>query len=182
MTKHEEMVRRLVKPGQVILSQLTPDDCHLWHMVTGLMGEAVEFALGIKERDNDNIIEEGGDSCFYQTALFQIYNLEFNHPNNKIPCVPDAVGDIGTFEYIQTCGSILDLVKKKVIYRKNVYDEQIRDLLVDAKNQLQYILALNGLSIGTCLDHNYKKLGKRYEGHQYTDEAAQARKDKNGED
>lgn len=177
ITKHHEMVRGLVKPGSVILSQLTAEDCHLLHMVIGLMGEAVELEEACVENDLDNLIEEGGDSIFYQTAMFDIFNMEFFNETFKVTHIPSRTDD-----YTSVCGKILDLVKKKTIYRKDAYDEQIRELLFIARDSLQYMLSMWNISIRTCQDHNYKKLGKRYENHKYSDEQAQLRKDKDGQD
>lgn len=176
MTKHEEMVAGLVKPGKVILSELTPDDCHLWHMATGLMGEAVELHQAIINNDLDNFIEEGGDSCFYQTALFQICEMSYHDISDKIPSTQSDLST--TDDYLRVCGEILDAVKKCVIYRKDVDLDIFRDLLIDSKKILRNIASCYSLSIGTFQDHNYAKLGKRYNGHKYSDEQAQARKDK----
>lgn len=176
MTKHEKMVEGLVKPGNVILTQLTPDDCHLWHMATGLMGEAVELQQAIIKNDLDNFIEEGGDSCFYQTALFLIFKLEYHDEEDKTPSVQANLSAID--DYLKTCGEILDLVKKSIIYRKKLEIDKFSDLLIDSKGILRDIASCYTLSIGTFLDHNYAKLGKRYKGHKYSDEQAQARKDK----
>jgi len=109
------MVRKLVKPGQVIKEQMTPEKAHLWHMATGVAGEAGELIDGIKKwvaynkpLDRENIIEELGDLEFYMEGVRQGCNI----------------------------------------------------------------------SRADTLEHNMKKLGVRYEGHNYTDEQAHQRKDK----
>lgn len=177
MTKHEQMVAGLVKPGEMILAQLTLEDCHLWHMATGLMGESVELQQAIIKNDLDNFIEEGGDSCFYQTALYQIRGIAYHEEADKTP--ESTLADLTEIDnYLRICGDILDLVKKKVIYRKLIDEIRIDELLIASKISLRELAGCFTLSIGTFLDHNYNKLGKRYEGHQYTDEQAQLRKDK----
>lgn len=180
MTKHEEMVSKLVKPGEAILSQLTPDDCHLNHMAIGLIGEAAEIIEGIEKGDVDNIIEEGGDGCFYLTALFQIRGMSFDDERNKTPDRSVPVYDPDK-KYLIVCGKILDLIKKKTIYRKDIIIEDLDNLLIQARDYLRYALGEFSISIGACLDHNYKKLSVRYQDHQYSDEQAQARKDKQNE-
>ena len=73
---HEEMVTYLAKPGEDILKTLTPRKCHLWHMMTGIEGEAGELTDAIKkhvvygkELDLENVIEELGDLEFYLQGL-----------------------------------------------------------------------------------------------------------------
>lgn len=80
--KHEEMVSALVKPGAALLATLTPGKANLWHMVSGVAGEAGELLDAIKkhvvynkELDIDNVIEELGDLEFYMEGLRQELNI-----------------------------------------------------------------------------------------------------------
>jgi NTP pyrophosphatase (non-canonical NTP hydrolase) len=73
---HPEMVEKLVKPGETILSELHSLDAHLIHMVMGISGEAGELLDAVKKRaiyrkplDLDNVIEELGDLEFYMEGL-----------------------------------------------------------------------------------------------------------------
>lgn len=73
---HEEMVQVLAKPGRDILKSLSKEKCHLWHMATGVSGEAGELLDAVKkatiynkELDVDNIVEELGDLEFYMEGL-----------------------------------------------------------------------------------------------------------------
>lgn len=75
---HEELVSALVKPGEAILEQLTPDKIDLWHAATGISGEAGELLDAIKKHvvynkplDFANVIEEMGDLRFYMEQLRQ---------------------------------------------------------------------------------------------------------------
>lgn len=72
------MVSALVKPGQQIIDSLTPEKADLWHMATGVAGEAGELLDAIKkhvvynkELDRENVIEELGDLEFYMEKLRQ---------------------------------------------------------------------------------------------------------------
>lgn len=72
------MVAALVKPGQQIIDSLTPEKADLWHMATGVAGEAGELLDAIKkhvvynkELDRTNVIEELGDLEFYMEKLRQ---------------------------------------------------------------------------------------------------------------
>jgi NTP pyrophosphatase (non-canonical NTP hydrolase) len=70
--RHTMMVNTLVKSGEEILASLTPEKCHLWHMATGIDGEAGELSDAVKKHvvyckaiDRAHIIEEMGDLEFY---------------------------------------------------------------------------------------------------------------------
>lgn len=80
--KHKEMVRGLKKPGDLIISQLTPEKVDLWHMATGICGEAGELidavkkcAVYNKELDRQNVIEELGDLEFYLEGVRNNLNI-----------------------------------------------------------------------------------------------------------
>lgn len=69
-------VDRLCKPGEDVLRELTPDQAHVWHMATGVSGEAGELLDAIKKcvvyqkpLDRENVVEELGDLEFYMEAL-----------------------------------------------------------------------------------------------------------------
>jgi len=77
-TDYKDMVAALVKPGLDILLSLTPEKCNLWHMATGVSGEAGELLDAIKkhvaygkELDRTNVIEELGDLEFYIEGIRQ---------------------------------------------------------------------------------------------------------------
>lgn len=70
------MVRVLAKDGAQILTELTPAKCHVWHMATGVAGEAGELLDAVKKHvaynkrlDLANVIEELGDLEFYMEGL-----------------------------------------------------------------------------------------------------------------
>ncbi len=76
MITHTQLVAALRKPGEQILNELTPLDCHLWHMASCIPGEAGELFDAIKkaviyrkELDRANVIEELGDLEFYMEGL-----------------------------------------------------------------------------------------------------------------
>lgn len=75
---YESMVRSLAKQGTVILEELTGSRCNLWHMATGISGEAGELLDAVKKHvaynktlDVENIVEELGDLEFYMEGLRQ---------------------------------------------------------------------------------------------------------------
>jgi NTP pyrophosphatase (non-canonical NTP hydrolase) len=75
-------------------------------------------------------------------------------------------------------GELLDAVKKRVIYRKQIDLENVREELGDLEFYMEGLRQGLGITREECLAANIAKLGKRYEGMRYTDGAAQARADK----
>lgn len=74
--EYAEMVDKLVKPGEFILKALTPERCNLWHMATGVSGEAGELSDAVKRwtiynkpLDLANVVEEMGDLEFYLQGI-----------------------------------------------------------------------------------------------------------------
>lgn len=110
-----EMVMGLAKPGDVIASNMTPEEAHLLHMAVGIAGEA---------------------------------------------------------------GELLDAIKKHVIYKKELDIENVIEECGDLKFYMKGLMEPLGISDADAISHNIKKLGKRYEGHKYSDKAAQDRADK----
>jgi NTP pyrophosphatase (non-canonical NTP hydrolase) len=79
---HPELVRALVKPGELMVAEATPVNMHLLHMAVGVCGEAGELidavkkaAIYQKQLDINNIIEELGDLEFYMEGLRQSLGL-----------------------------------------------------------------------------------------------------------
>jgi len=79
---HQKMVAALSKDGKEIISSLTPQGAHWWHMASALCGEAGELFDAIKkcviyEADIDihNVIEEMGDIEFYLEGLRSSMNI-----------------------------------------------------------------------------------------------------------
>lgn len=82
LISHSALVTALAKDGQEIINALTPLDAHIWHMVTGVAGEAGELLDSIKkpviyrqEINRENVIEELGDLEFYLEGLRQALNI-----------------------------------------------------------------------------------------------------------
>jgi NTP pyrophosphatase (non-canonical NTP hydrolase) len=75
-TTYQQFVNSIVKPGDEIICQLTPQQAHLLHMAVGVSGEAGELLDAIKKHcvyqkqiDLNNVMEEAGDILFYLTGL-----------------------------------------------------------------------------------------------------------------
>ena len=84
LTDFNKMTLSLAKDGEDILKNLTPEQANMWHMVTGIGGEAGEIVDCIKKHviyqkplDIENIKEELGDLLFYMSNLMQSVGLSF---------------------------------------------------------------------------------------------------------
>ena len=84
LTDFNKMTLALAKGGEDILKNLTPEQANMWHMVTGIGGEAGEIVDCIKKHviyqkplDIENIKEELGDLLFYMSNLMQSVGLSF---------------------------------------------------------------------------------------------------------
>lgn len=79
---HSELVKALVKPPEIIISQLSNSDANLIHMVIGVSSEAGELLDAIKKKviyqkplDLLNVVEELGDIEFYLEGIRQELNI-----------------------------------------------------------------------------------------------------------
>lgn len=149
----------------------------------------------------DNLVEEIGDILFYDGALRIAACLEDlgvavmrqpslwrgpgpmqrasnGHPRKLVLCELISLNSV-------IAGDILDLIKKVVMYRKPMPVDKLTVLLLDQCWVLAAIASIIGFSEENIRDHNMDKLERganaRYKGG-YTDEAAQAREDKKGEE
>ena len=84
LTQFEKMTLALAKDGTDIVKNLTPEQANLWHMATGIGGEAGEVEDVIKKHviyqkplDVENVKEELGDLLFYMSNLMQSVGLSF---------------------------------------------------------------------------------------------------------
>ena len=84
LTDFNKMTLALAKDGEDILKNITPEQANMWHMVTGIGGEAGEIVDCIKKHviyqkplDVENIKEELGDLLFYMSNLMQSVGLSF---------------------------------------------------------------------------------------------------------
>lgn len=79
-------------------------------------------------------------------------------------------------------GELLDAIKKNVIYRKPLDLENVIEELGDIEFYLEGLRQSVGVTREETIQANIKKLGVRYEGFKYSNEAAQARADKSESD
>ena len=78
-------------------------------------------------------------------------------------------------------GELGDAIKKHLAYGRELDIRNVIEELGDLRFYMQALMNLVGVSEQQILQHNALKLAQRYEGLEYSDEAAQARADKQGE-
>ena len=175
---HEELVKKLANPGEEILKTLTPKAVHLWHMATGIIGEIRELEEGYQEGDDDNIVEELGDVFFYTRGSCQGLGINFD-------LIPAAALHSRDPEYImskfvETGSEYHDFCKKYVVYnmRKDEHIEKLECLLNSFAGVLKTLTLSLGYSLEFIQEENISKLKVRYEGLNFSNEAAEKRADK----
>jgi hypothetical protein len=175
---YSTMVRNLAKPGEAILETLTPSKCHLIHMLFGLAGEVMEFQDAVYRDNKTDIGEEGGDIIFYAQGILNMYDMDLSiTPTHHFPSVQRVM-----YSLIIHTEHVLDLAKKHLMYTKELPDSLFIDEIHNMIRQVLYVGRSYGLTFKDFQDLNMKKLltGKnaRYAEGSYSDEAAQARSDK----
>jgi NTP pyrophosphatase (non-canonical NTP hydrolase) len=88
--EYRTFVTGLIKPGQEILREMTPGQAHLWHLATGVSGEAGELIDAIKKHvvyqkvlDRANVIEEIGDLLFYIEGLMDAIGIDAEYAKEQ---------------------------------------------------------------------------------------------------
>jgi len=89
-------------------------------------------------------------------------------------CLHAALGVCGE------AGELADVVKREVIYGKELDRKNLVEELGDLRFYVQAVMQLYGISEQEVLQENANKLSIRYKGLRYSDEAAQGRADKSG--
>lgn len=190
---HSEMVSALVKDGEAIRSSLSAEDCHILHMAVGISGEVAELQEAVVKAKSDsslsyikfdrvNLVEELGDIEFYIEGLCQGLGIE--NPSSDTVTAEDAatappfVTLIYSLKVGADAGAILDYVKKAVVYRKQLELDELTKSIADLCNSLDIFRAIVNVSRDEALADNIEKLGKRYEGFKYSNQAAIDRADK----
>jgi NTP pyrophosphatase (non-canonical NTP hydrolase) len=184
--KHNEMVRALAKDGWLIKNEMSGQDCHLLHMALGFVGEVAELQepfedyCDLKPLDVENVVEELGDMEFYLEGLRQGIGIEYQQKCEDI-CDESTVSyhiDVDLKHLVILAGKLLDAVKRVVIYRKPVDVPLISTHLQNIYKHMTVIRYRVKVTRQDTLDANIAKLGKRYEGLQYSNQAAVERADK----
>jgi hypothetical protein len=188
MPIYAEFVAALIKPGDTMKNEMSPEQMNALHMAVGIAGEAGETLSCIVIDPNDldaeidlvNLVEELGDIEFYAEGLRAALDISYVETQvygpvaETMPIIPL----IAATSLSIAAANILDAVKKWTVYQKPI----ARDVVVDELRSLE--LAMAWLRFGFDLSReviilgNYSKLGKRYASLSYSNEAAIIRADK----
>ena len=190
LIKHNQMVAQLAKPGIDILNEMTPNAMHLLHMAVGVSGESGELLEAIMEVESiqhvdvEKVTEELGDMEFYLEGYRQGHNINraSTIDYDDYDFSSHGISFLGaTFDFARlnmNCGKLLDATKKHAVYCKEIDMDKVIDDLKQIELFMESIRQHFGILYEECLEHNVKKLGERYKGHNYSNEQAQDRADK----
>jgi len=184
---HPKLVSALVKPPADIINSLTVFAIDLWHGATGVAGEAGELLETILFRtvegvDRVNLREELGDLYFYIEQLVQRSGVKLDMATAiLIAMEAPSSSDMALTHAASVAvhgSQVLDTVKKRAIYNQSLDIDLLTNQLTALVTSMLVVGYMFGLSREECLDANIAKLSKRYESLNYSDDAAQARTDK----
>lgn len=174
---HPQLVAALAKSGEAIINDLTPLNMHLLHMAVGVSGEVGEL---IGARELPNIVEEHGDVEFYMEGLCASLNIAGDRDFASAPGETLALWAIER-QLAIAAADLLDKIKKVAIYAK-LLDPMQRSVISFAVARLDMWLCAHRIRTGVdreeALQANIDKLRVRYDGLQYSNDAAQRRVDK----
>ena len=142
LTQFEKMTLALAKDGADIVKNLTPEQANLWHMATGIGGEAGEVEDAIKKHviyqkplDVENVKEELGDLLFYMSNLMQSVGLSFEevlqHNVDKLS-VRYSSGKYSNTQAQERADKVSELVEKVILSTTEKFvseDGSMRDVL-----------------------------------------------------
>lgn len=180
----------LVKPYGEMISALfkvdgfSADYAAAMHAAIGISGEVAELRAAT---DRINILEELGDILFYIEGCCQQFpGFDLSVTRSPLPITRLNFNVLSAYEALtNVSGALLDAVKKGWVYNKLVNAALIEYALVDLIDITAKLIEGLGFTRLEVLDYNQQKLigpNGRYPDQKYTDQAAQARADKNGQE
>lgn len=166
--KFEEMVAGLVKPGADIVAEMTPSK-------SAALGVAINAALRASSQVDSCkryvIYGKTGDQEAHMSARTDIGHCLTPRLAHKLHM---AIGLFGE------AGEILESVVKEIQFGIRDEDNEIEES-GDIEFYHEGFRQACGFSREEAIRENIEKLGKRYQGHKYTDAQALARADKSPE-
>lgn len=172
---HPELVANLAKPGEAIISDLTPDTAHLLHMAIGISGEVAELLEAVSNADDENVVEECGDIEFYLQGMASKLGLELIRANTQeSPFLRTA----GASWLVLAAGEVLDNTKKVAIYADLTRVAALKTAVEAFARCMDDFYRTAGLGLDNVKKANIAKLSTRYSAGSYSNEAAKTRADK----
>jgi hypothetical protein len=152
------------------------------------MGEAAELyeACWVTQPvDKENLIEELGDFEFYMVAVRTALGMErgtADWVNAQIESHQLAVAQPHLIQLMVLGGNFWDVVKRVTVYRKPIEQARAEQILRQMEIHVHCLYSYYDLRMEDILQANWTKLADkdkgRYREGAYSDEAAQARRDK----
>ena len=191
------LVRNLVKPSRLILSEMTPHKMDGLHAIIGLTGELGELSIATTP---ENLIEESGDILFYIEYLSnwaQVFNVDGKYSDEDLNAYHETIADeiqaisnedcpLGKVRIISN--ALQDLIKKYAIYNQAANDIGIMSIMANLIHHFHALVAdvSSLIKMETGMDYGpveyanavTAKLMKRYPSGQFTNFDAKERADK----
>lgn len=194
LVTYQCILAKLVKDPIEILESLNPYKINMLHSASALLGELAELADARTAEDHK---EEFGDAVFYLEAAAMAVK-EYPEWEALSGCRADlsawSLFDVSDYNWnpnvhwksnlVIAAGNLFDVVKKHVFYNKPLTVQMVVDFRTHWKAVKHLIFKHAGdrkhcgWSMEELRQANIDKLSLRYPGLQFTDAAADARKDK----
>lgn len=179
--EYEEFVRTLIKPSAQLDAEVTEDEKELLEIAKGLCFTARESCLKPKCKRSAylNLLHmsvglesESGEllDAIKKIVIYRKYPGSIDEPNSIAWNVREEIGDLLWF---QTGNKILRKENNQEINEIEFYYGL--NVFLDLWNKMY---PHNEITIDSARQFNMEKLGERYKGLKYTNEAAQNRADK----
>jgi len=175
--KFMENVARLVKPGEDVISDLTPESAHRLHMGVLIVTEALELAQAIEQDDAREILWELGDVEFafeaIQASCFNI-NIDSLHSMQSFDVMPlkELTKELG-----YACEAIASTLKKHAIHAKPLNNVALHKSMMYVRTIMRGIYNRTQFTQDQAKRENIEKLKIRQPGGKFNNNDAEARVD-----
>lgn len=147
---------------------------HVWHMSTGLLGEALEYYECMNVANPDSTPEEElADALFYSVGISRYVDIDdwtdFAFMNED-PC--------DDRQYLFSAMELDDKIKKYNVYNNAAVLVEVKTAWVQFMVNWSSKAAEHFTVLQDVIDENVAKLSKRYDGICYSNKAAAERLDK----
>lgn len=183
MVTRPDLVRRLMKDPDDILSSMDPFKMDLLHATIGMAGEAREL---MEAMHPDAILTELGDCSFYFEALCQWFQTTedalLTQFSSRQPvyyrCLEGAPPSLrAKAVVVLEAGGLLELVKKHVVNGHEFREAEALEHMARYAAALQSLAVLEGFTEADVNEKLVEKLGARYDNLVYSDSASISRED-----
>jgi hypothetical protein len=140
---------------------------NLLHGVIGIITELEEL---LDWNDEVNKKEEVADIFWYIALLDRELDLNLDIPNEKSGLL-QLKNEVLIIQSFKTSSVMLDILKKKIYYNKNIDLDKFSDLTYNFFEGMCTFCNFNKIDIREILDTNIQKLKARY-GEKFTSERA----------